>query len=83
MAALSALEDVLDKNFVHRFLIVRKSNYEELDTEIKTRYPNLKGCLVCKALRGFAITKVPGKKMPVSDRVLDSRHISGDDVFRI
>ena len=62
MAALSALEDVLDKNFVHRFLIVQKSNYEELDTEIKIRSPNLKGCLVCKALRGFAITKVPEKK---------------------
>ena len=62
MAALSALEDVLDKNFVHRFLLVQKSNYEELDTKIKTRYPNLKGCLVYKALKGFANTKVPRKE---------------------
>ena len=39
-----ALENVLDKDFVGRFLIEQKHTHEELVTEIKARYPNLKGC---------------------------------------
>ena len=41
---IAALENVLDKDFVRRFLIEQKHTYEEPVTEIKTRYPNLKGC---------------------------------------
>ena len=41
---IAALENVLDKDFVRRFLIEQKHTYEEPVTEIKARYPNLKGC---------------------------------------
>ena len=41
---MAALENVLDKDFVRRFLIEQKHTYEEPVTEIKARYPNLKGC---------------------------------------
>ena len=41
---MAALENVLDKDFVRRFLTEQKHTYEELVTEIKARYPNLKGC---------------------------------------
>ena len=41
---MAALENVLDKDFVGRFLIEQKHTHEELVTEIKARYPNLKGC---------------------------------------
>ena len=41
---MAAIENVLDKDFVRRFLIEKKHIYEELVSEIKARYPNLKGC---------------------------------------
>ena len=41
---MAAIENVLDKDFVRRFLIEQKHIYEELVTEIKARYPNLKSC---------------------------------------
>ena len=41
---MAALEDVLDRDFVRRFLVEQKHTYEELVSEIKARYPNLKGC---------------------------------------
>ena len=41
---MAAIENVLDKDFVRRFLIEQKHIYEELVSEIKARYPNLKGC---------------------------------------
>ena len=40
---MAALENVLDNDFVGRFLIEQKHTHEELVTEIKARYPNLKG----------------------------------------
>ena len=39
---MAALENVLDKDFVRRFLIEQKHTYEELVTEIKARYRNPK-----------------------------------------
>ena len=41
---MAALDNVLDKDFVRRFLIEQKHTYEELVVEIKARYLNLKGC---------------------------------------
>ena len=44
---MAALENVLDKDFVGRFLIEQKLSLKlslKLVTEIKARYPNLKGC---------------------------------------
>ena len=41
---MSALEDVLDKDFFSRSLTEQKHTFEELITEIKLQYPNLKGC---------------------------------------
>ena len=41
---MATLENVLDKDFVRRFLIEKKHTYEELVIEIKARYLNLKGC---------------------------------------
>ena len=41
---MAALENVLDNDFVGWFLIEQKRTHEELVTEIKARYPNLKGC---------------------------------------
>ena len=41
---MAALENLIDKDFVRRFLMKQKHTYEELVTKIKTRYPNLKGC---------------------------------------
>ena len=38
------IEDVLDRDFVRRFLVEQKHTYGELFSEIKARYPNLKGC---------------------------------------
>ena len=43
---MSALEDVLDRDFVRPFLVEQKHTYEELISEIKARYPNLKGCIL-------------------------------------
>lgn len=40
---MSALKNVLDKDFVRWFLIEQKHTYKELVTEIKARYQNLKG----------------------------------------
>ena len=39
---MAAVENVLDKDFVRRFLIEQKHTYEELVIEIKVRYPNRK-----------------------------------------
>ena len=41
---MAALEDVLDRDFVRRFHVEQKHTYGELFSEIKARYPNLKGC---------------------------------------
>ena len=41
---MSAVENVLDKDLVRRFLIEQKHTYEELVIEFKARYPNLKSC---------------------------------------
>ena len=41
---MAALENVLDKDFVRRFLIEQKHTYEELANEIKARHSNLKDC---------------------------------------
>ena len=41
---MAALENLIDKDFVRRFLMKQKHTYEELVTKIKTRDPNLKGC---------------------------------------
>ena len=46
---MSAVENVLDRDLVRRFLIEQKHTYEELVIEIKARYPNLKSC----SLRSF------------------------------
>ena len=40
---MAALGNLLDKDFVRRFLTEQKDTYEELVIEIKARYPNLKG----------------------------------------
>ena len=41
---MAALEDVLDRDFVRRFLVKQKHTYEDLVSEIEVRNPNLKGC---------------------------------------
>ena len=41
---MAALENVLDKDFIRRFLIEQKHTQVEVVVEIKARYPNLKGC---------------------------------------
>lgn len=51
---MAALEDVLDEHFVRRFLIEQKHTKEELVTEIKARYPNLRA-VVYVALKSFVI----------------------------
>ena len=43
---MSTLEDVLDRDFVRRFLVEQKHTYEELVSEIKARYLNLKRCIL-------------------------------------
>ena len=53
---MAALENVSEEDFVRRFLIAQKHIYEELVTEIKARYPNLKGCSL-QSVKGFVITK--------------------------
>ena len=39
---MAALENVLDKDFVCRFLIEQKHTYEELANEIKAQHLNLR-----------------------------------------
>ena len=46
---MSAVENILDKDLVRRFLIEQKHTYDELVIEIKARYPNLKS----RSLRSF------------------------------
>ena len=54
---MAALENVLDKDFVRRFLIETKHTYEVLVTEIRARYPNLEGCSLRSVKKFFVITK--------------------------
>ena len=67
---MAALEDVLDRDFVRRFLVEQKHTYEELVSEIKARYPNLKGCSL-RSVKRFCSHQGIRKRMPVSDGELD------------
>ncbi len=67
---MAALEAVLDEDFVRRFLVEQKHTFEELVTEIKTRYPNLKGCSL-RSVKRFCNHRGIRKRMPVADGVLD------------
>ena len=69
---MAALENVLDKDFVRRFLTEQKHTYEELVTEIKARYPNLKGCSLRSVKRFFNHQRIR-KRMPVSNEALKCR----------
>ena len=69
---MAALENVFDKDFVRRFLIERKYTYEKLVTEIKARYPNLKGSSL-RSVKRFCNHQVIRKRMPVSDEALNCR----------
>ena len=59
-------ENVLDKDFVRRFLIEQKHTYEELFTEINARYQNPKGCSL-RSVKRFCNHQEIRKRMPVSD----------------
>ena len=69
---MAALENVLDKDFVRRFLIEQKHTYEEPVTEIKARYPNLKGCSL-QSVNRFCDHQGIRKRIPVSDEALKCR----------
>ena len=69
---MAALENVLDKDFVRRFLIEQKHTYEEPVTEIKARYPNLKGCNL-RSVKRFCNHQGIRKRIPVSDEALKCR----------
>ena len=69
---IAALENVLDKDFVRRFLIEQKHTYEEPVTEIKARYPNLKGCSL-RSVKRFCNHQGIRKRIPVSDEALKCR----------
>ena len=66
------LENVLDKDFVQRFLIEQKHTYEELVTEFKARHPNLKGCSL-RSVKRFCNHQGIKKRMPVLDEALSLR----------
>ena len=66
------LENVLDKDFVRRFLIEQKHTYEELVTEFKARHPNLKGCSL-RSVKRFCNHQGIKKRMPVLDEALSLR----------
>ena len=66
---MAALENVVDKDFVCRFLIEQKHTYEKLVIKIKARYPNLKGCSL-RSIKRFCNHQGIMKRMPVSDKVL-------------
>ena len=67
---MAVLGNVVDKDFVRRFLIEKKHTYEELVTEFKARYPNLKGCSL-RSVKIFCYHQGMRKRMPVSDEVLN------------
>ena len=69
---MAAIENVLDKDFVRRFLIEQKHIYEELVSEIKARYPNLKGCSL-RSVKRFCNHQGIRKRMPVSCEALKCR----------
>ena len=69
---MAALENVLDKDFVRRFLIEQKHTYEELANEIKARHSNLKGCSL-RSVKRFYNHQGIRKRMPVSDEALKCR----------
>ena len=62
---MAALENVLDKDFVRRFLIEQNHTYEEPVTEIKARYPNLKGCSL-RSVKRFSNHQGIRKRIPAS-----------------
>ena len=66
------LENVLDKDFVGRFLTEQKHTYEELVTEFKARHPNLKGCSL-RSVKRFCNHQGIKKRMPVLDEALSLR----------
>ena len=65
---MAALENVVDKDFVRRFLLEQEHTYEELVAEIKARYPNLKGCSL-RSVKMFCYHQGMRKRMPASDEV--------------
>ena len=69
---MAALGNVIDKDFFRRFIIEQKCTYEELITEIKARYPNLKACSL-RSIKRFCNHQGMRKRMPVSDNVLKCR----------
>ena len=69
---MAAIENVLDKDFVRRFLIEQKHIYEELVSEIKARYPNLKGCSL-RSVKRFCNHQGIRKRVPVSYEALKCR----------
>ena len=69
---MAALENVLDKDFVCRFLIEQKHTYEELANKIKARHSNLKGCSL-RSVKRFYNHQGIRKRIPVSDEVLKCR----------
>ena len=69
---MAALENVLDKDFVCRFLIEQKHTYEELANEIKARHSNLKGCSL-RSVKKFYNHRGIRKRIPVSEGALKCR----------
>ena len=66
---MAALENVLDKDFIRRFLIEQKHTYVDVVVEIKARYPNLKGCSL-RSVKRFCNHQRIRKRMPVSNEAL-------------
>ena len=66
---MAALENVLNKDFVQRFLIEQEHTYEELVTEFKARHPNLKGCSL-RSVKILCNDQGIKKRMPVLDEAL-------------
>ena len=69
---MAALENVLEEDFVRRFLIAQKHTYEEFVTEIKARCPNLKGCSL-QSVKRFCNHQRIRKRMPISAEALKCR----------
>ena len=67
---MAALNNILDPEFVRFLLVDNNLNYSEILEEIKSHFPDFKGCSL-RSLKRFCSQHGIKKQMPVSDEAID------------
>jgi len=67
---MAALSEILEPRFVERFLIEENNSYEDLVKEIKSQFPDVRGCSL-RSVKRFCSQHGIKKQVSVSDNTLD------------